>query len=63
MSSQSLTAQLLRMIVVLGITLVIVHHSPVLLNSLTRNAVNAGCHQQENMQHSSSQPMDHSEHH
>ncbi|WP_281647293.1 hypothetical protein [Parendozoicomonas sp. Alg238-R29] len=63
MSSQSLLAQLLRMLLLLSLTLVAVHNSPVFLDSLTRSAVNAGCHQQENMHHQMSGSMDHSEHH
>ncbi|MRI35129.1 hypothetical protein EOPP23_19365 [Endozoicomonas sp. OPT23] len=62
MFSQSLTAQLLRMLVLLGVSLVIVHHSPVLLDSLSRNAVNAGCHQGNGEHHSMSHSQ-HSEHH
>ena len=62
MFSQSLTAQLLRMLVFLGISLAVVHHSPSLLNSLAHNAVNAGCHQGGGEHHTMSHRQ-HSEHH
>ena len=63
MSSQSLTAQLLRMLAVLGVSLVIVHNSPALLDSLTRNAVNAGCHQHQDSMQPPASHMHHSGHH
>ncbi|MGV2986318.1 hypothetical protein ACE1OE_01650 [Vibrio sp. E150_011] len=46
MFSQSVLAQLLRMVVLLTITLVTVHHSPALLELLAKQAINSGCHQQ-----------------
>ncbi|MFA0566858.1 hypothetical protein L4C37_15900 [Vibrio kagoshimensis] len=46
MFSQSLFAQLCRMIILLIISLVIVHHSKPLIELLAQHAVNSGCHQQ-----------------
>ncbi|WP_102522009.1 hypothetical protein [Vibrio tapetis] len=43
--SQSLFAQLARMVVLLFITLIVVHQYQPLLDSLAEHAVNAGCHQ------------------
>ncbi|WP_237486620.1 hypothetical protein [Vibrio hippocampi] len=45
MFSQSLSAQLMRMVLLLALSLVVVHHSPKLLNLLAQQAVDAGCHQ------------------
>lgn len=58
MFSQSLFAQLMRMLVLLIITLYIVHHYQPLLDSLAEHAVNAGCHQQNSITHDH-QHMDH----
>ncbi|MGR6831937.1 hypothetical protein [Aliivibrio wodanis] len=46
MFSQSIFAQLVRMSVLLVLSLIAVHNSPVLLNLLAQQAVNSGCHQQ-----------------
>ena len=51
MFSQSITAQLLRMLLVLIVTLVAVHRCQPLLDALAENATNAGCHQLNSMQH------------
>ncbi|MEH6454105.1 MAG: hypothetical protein V7782_13815 [Psychromonas sp.] len=53
MFSQSLFAQLMRMLVLLVITLYGVHQSQPLIDSLAKHAVNAGCHQQNSI------PQDH----
>lgn len=57
--SQSIFAQVLRMSVMLGLCLIIVHHSPKLLEILAQQAINSGCHQttDESMHH------EHSHHH
>ncbi|MGF1777200.1 hypothetical protein [Vibrio nomapromontoriensis] len=46
MFSQSILAQLLRMLALLTVTLVAVHHSPTLLELFAGQAINSGCHQQ-----------------
>ncbi len=46
MFSQSISAQLVRMTLLLLLTLFAVHNSPTLLNLLAQQAVNSGCHQQ-----------------
>ncbi|ASI93830.1 hypothetical protein BSZ04_02060 [Vibrio rotiferianus] len=43
--SQSIFAQMLRMSVMLGLSLIIVHNSPRLLEILAEQAINSGCHQ------------------
>ncbi|MDA0106894.1 hypothetical protein OH456_01980 [Vibrio sp. La 4.2.2] len=58
MFSQSIFAQLVRMLLLLVITLTAVHHSPVLLALIAKQAVHTGCHQQN-----PTDPMDHSHHH
>ncbi|WP_167515616.1 hypothetical protein [Vibrio taketomensis] len=58
MFSQSLAAQLTRMALLLGITLVAVHHCEPLLELLAQQAVDMGCHQSSSEGHSS-----HSHHH
>ncbi|WP_170111208.1 hypothetical protein [Photobacterium sanctipauli] len=50
MFSQSLTAQLLRMGVLLAITLVAVHHCQPLLDALAQQAMSGGCHQQNTIE-------------
>ncbi|WP_162845549.1 hypothetical protein [Photobacterium gaetbulicola] len=51
MFSQSLTAQLIRMVLLLALTLVSVHHCQPLLDSLAEHAMNGGCHQQNSNDH------------
>ncbi len=57
--SQSIFAQVLRMSIMLGLSLIIVHNSPKLLEILAEQAINSGCHQTmgDNEHH------DHSLHH
>ncbi|EGQ8194691.1 hypothetical protein GTW36_17000 [Vibrio parahaemolyticus] len=57
--SQSIFAQVLRMSIMLGLSLIIVHNSPKLLEILAEQAINSGCHQTtgDNEHH------DHSHHH
>ncbi len=57
--SQSIFAQVLRMSIMLGLSLIIVHNSPKLLEMLAEQAINSGCHQTtgDNEHH------DHSQHH
>lgn len=57
--SQSIFAQVLRMSIMLGLSLIIVHNSPKLLEILAEQAINNGCHQTtgDNEHH------DHSHHH
>ncbi|MGF1875080.1 hypothetical protein L4D77_07110 [Photobacterium frigidiphilum] len=57
MFSQSLFAQLLRMVVLLIITLFGVHHCQPLLDALAQHATSGGCHQQSSIEH------DNKEHH
>ncbi|TFH90358.1 hypothetical protein [Vibrio ouci] len=57
MFSQSLFAQLMRMTLLLGLSLVVVHHSPTLLELLAQQAINSGCHQTTGGEHG------HSHHH
>ncbi len=45
MFSQSLFAQLLRMLLLLTLSLVAVHNSPSLLKLLAEQAIDSGCHQ------------------
>ncbi|WP_220770101.1 hypothetical protein [Shewanella sp. MBTL60-007] len=45
MRSQSISAQLLRMTAVLGLTLVLVNHFPPLLSAFSDNGAEVGCHQ------------------
>ncbi len=45
MHSQSLFAQLMRMGLLLGLSLLAVHHSPTLLELLAQQAIDSGCHQ------------------
>ncbi|GAD03014.1 hypothetical protein [Agarivorans albus] len=45
MFSQSILAQMLRMLLLLSLTLLVVHHSPGLLKLLAEQAMNSGCHQ------------------
>ncbi|EGU46289.1 hypothetical protein VII00023_11891 [Vibrio ichthyoenteri ATCC 700023] len=59
MFSQSLTAQLTRMVLLLGLTLVAVHHNEPLLKLLAAQAVDMGCHQQNGTQESAA----HQHHH
>ncbi|MGY0219151.1 hypothetical protein ACWJJH_17500 [Endozoicomonadaceae bacterium StTr2] len=59
MYSQSLRAQLLRMGLLLAVVLVVLHNSPALQQVFARQAVKAGCHQQESV--SSASP--HAGHH
>ncbi|MBW3698272.1 hypothetical protein EK599_21595 [Vibrio sp. T187] len=58
MFSQSLLAQLTRMIILLVLSLIIVHHSKPLLELIAQHAINSGCHQQSGHEHQHS-----SEHH
>ncbi len=51
MFSQSLTAQLVRMVLLLALTLVGVHHCQPLLDSLAEHAMSGGCHQQNSNDH------------
>ncbi|WWE57455.1 hypothetical protein NF212_10905 [Parasalinivibrio latis] len=46
MFSQSLTAQLVRWLLLLGVTLFAVHYCEPLQQALSKHAVNGGCHQQ-----------------
>lgn len=57
--SQSIFAQVFRMSIMLGLSLIIVHNSPKLLEILAEQAINSGCHQTtgDNEHH------DHSQHH
>ncbi len=48
MFSQSLPAQLFRMLILLALTLVAVHHSESLMALFAGQAMNSGCHQQGN---------------
>ena len=57
MFSQSLFAQLCRMILLLVLSLIVVHHSPTLLTLLAQQAIDSGCHQSTH-----SEP-NHSHHH
>lgn len=59
--SQSIFAQVLRMSVMLGLSLVIVHHSPRLLEILAEQAINSGCHQTTG--DGDGEHHDHSHHH
>ncbi|KII76540.1 hypothetical protein [Vibrio renipiscarius] len=59
MFSQSLTAQLTRMVLLLVLTLVVVHHSEPLLELLAQQAVDMGCHQQNG----AAAPDAHAHHH
>ncbi|MGF1909299.1 hypothetical protein L4C38_07655 [Vibrio kasasachensis] len=59
MFSQSLTAQLTRMVLLLGVTLVAVHNCEPLLDLLAQQAVDMGCHQQSGAEGSSSHPHHH----
>lgn len=43
--SQSIFAQVLRMSIMLGLSLIIVHNSPKLLQILAEQAINSGCRQ------------------
>ncbi|GIU46228.1 hypothetical protein TUM4438_21530 [Shewanella sairae] len=45
MRSQSISAQLLRMTAVLGLTLILINHFPPLLNAFSDNGAEVGCHQ------------------
>ncbi|WP_338621779.1 hypothetical protein [Agarivorans sp. OAG1] len=45
MFSQSILAQMLRILQLLSLTLLVVHHSPGLLKLLAEQAMNSGCHQ------------------
>ncbi|WP_406609079.1 hypothetical protein [Agarivorans sp. JK6] len=45
MFSQSILAQMLRILLLLSLTLLAVHHSPGLLKLLAEQAMNSGCHQ------------------
>ncbi|MCL2912828.1 hypothetical protein L2725_03345 [Shewanella corallii] len=45
MFSQSLRAQLCRMTLLLTATLLVVHHTPGLIELLASHATQAGCHQ------------------
>ncbi|PSU35050.1 hypothetical protein C9I99_08280 [Photobacterium lutimaris] len=51
MFSQSLPAQLMRMVLMLTLTLVAVHHCQPLLDSLAEHAMSGGCHQQNSNDH------------
>ncbi|MDO6500785.1 hypothetical protein [Photobacterium sanguinicancri] len=51
MFSQSLLAQLTRMVLLLIITLIGVHHCQPLLDALAQHAVHAGCHQSNSDSH------------
>lgn len=62
MSSQSIWAQLMRMILLLVLSLVVVHHSPRLLQLLAEQAMNSGCHQQSEHLHHDVAHHDHSAH-
>ncbi len=57
--SKSIFAQVLRMSIMLGLSLIIVHNSPKLLEILAEQTINSGCHQTtgDNEHH------DHSHHH
>ncbi|EAR55768.1 hypothetical protein SKA34_15240 [Photobacterium sp. SKA34] len=57
MFSQSTPAQLIRMLVLLVIALIAVHHCQPLLDALAKHATNGGCHQQNIMD--DEQPMSH----
>ena len=51
MFSQSLPAQLMRMVLMLTLTLVAVHHCQPLLDSLAEHAMSGGYHQQNSNDH------------
>ncbi|MBY5992314.1 hypothetical protein [Ferrimonas balearica] len=57
MHSQALGAQLVRLVLLLALALLALHHSPRLIASLSEQAVNAGCHQGGGSHH------DHHDHH
>ncbi len=59
MFSQSLIAQLSRMLLLLTLTLVAVHHFEPLLELLAQQAVDMGCHQQNGAQDSATPPHHH----
>ncbi|MBL4899714.1 MAG: hypothetical protein JKX76_08745 [Colwellia sp.] len=66
MFSQSLFAQLMRMVLLLVITLFVVHQNQALIDALAKNATSGGCHQQNlPKQHSPRQHVKHQhmEHH
>ncbi|MGL6259825.1 hypothetical protein [Vibrio sp. WXL103] len=52
MFSQTLTAQLVRMTLLLVMALAAVHHSPFLLQVLAEQAMDAGCHSHDTLDHS-----------
>ncbi|MGC9403997.1 hypothetical protein [Vibrio genomosp. F10] len=54
--SQSILAQLVRMVLLLSLSLVVVHNTPRLLTLLAEQAINSGCHQQTG-------DINHSHHH
>ncbi|WP_220720827.1 hypothetical protein [Agarivorans litoreus] len=60
MFSQSILAQMLRILLLLSLTLLVVHHSPGLLKLLAEQAMNSGCHQ---INDDASQHQHHSHHH
>ena len=57
MFSQSLFAQLIRMVLLLIVTLYGVHQCQPLIDALAEHATSGGCHQQNSLQH------EHMEHH
>ncbi|WP_022943079.1 hypothetical protein [Psychromonas hadalis] len=46
MLSQSLFAQLVRLLLLLLVTLFVVHHNQPLIDALAKHATSGGCHQQ-----------------
>ncbi|NGZ13771.1 hypothetical protein HGG78_08435 [Vibrio aestuarianus] len=62
MSSQSIWAQLMRMTLLLVLSLVVVHHSPRLLQLLAEQAMNSVCHQQSEHSHHNVAHHSHSAH-
>ncbi|MBV7317476.1 hypothetical protein [Shewanella sp. NIFS-20-20] len=64
MFSQSISAQLLRLLLALIVTLVAVQHCQPLLDALAQHATSGGCHQQSPRQPSQNNPdTQHKEHH
>ena len=61
MFSQSLFAQLLRMLLLLAVTLYVVHHSQPIIVALAKHATSGGCHQQSLPNHYNE--YQHREHH
>ncbi|WP_411990944.1 hypothetical protein [Agarivorans sp. DSG3-1] len=63
MFSQSTLAQVLRILTLLSLSLLLVHHSPSLLKLLAEQAMNSGCHQMNDEGIHSSHHHSHHQHH